>query len=52
MQGMHVERLDHVGIVARICREIALAKYLDALAGESMWAGTSSTMKRTRRQRL
>ena len=30
---MRVERLDHLGIVAGICREIGLAEYLDALAG-------------------
>jgi hypothetical protein len=35
MRGVHVERLDHLGIVAGICREIALAEYLDALAGPS-----------------
>jgi hypothetical protein len=33
--GMRVERLDHLGIVAGICREIGLAAYLDALAGPS-----------------
>jgi transposase len=33
--GMRVERLDHLGIVAGICREIGLADYLDALAGSS-----------------
>jgi transposase len=33
MQGVSVERLDHLGIVAGICREIGLAEYLDALAG-------------------
>src|SRR5215831_7493180 len=33
MQGMRVERLDHLGIVAGICREIGLAEYLDVLAG-------------------
>jgi len=33
MQGVRVERLDHLGIVAGICREIGLAEYLDALAG-------------------
>jgi hypothetical protein len=27
------ERLDHLGIVAGICREIGLAEYLDGLAG-------------------
>jgi transposase len=30
---MRVERLDHLGIVAGICREIGLAEYLDAWAG-------------------
>jgi transposase len=35
MQGVRVERLDHLGIVAGICREIGLAEYLDALAGPS-----------------
>ena len=33
MKGVRVERLDHLGIVAGICREIGLAEYLDALAG-------------------
>jgi transposase len=33
MQGVRIERLDHLGIVAGICREIGLAAYLDALAG-------------------
>jgi len=33
--GMRVERIDHLGIVAGICREIGLAEYLDALAGPS-----------------
>jgi transposase len=33
MRGVRVERLDHLGIVAGICREIGLAEYLDALAG-------------------
>lgn len=32
MRGMRVERLDHLGIVAGICREIGLAEYLDGLA--------------------
>jgi transposase len=32
---MRVERLDHLGIVAGLCREIGLAEYLDALAGPS-----------------
>ncbi len=35
MRGMRVERLDPLGIVAGICREIGLAEYLDALAGPS-----------------
>jgi hypothetical protein len=35
MRSMHVERLDHLGIVAGVCREIGLAEYLDALAGPS-----------------
>src|SRR5262249_52238274 len=35
MTGVRVERLDHLGIVAGICREIGLAEYLDALAGPS-----------------
>jgi transposase len=35
MRGMRAERLDHLGIVAGICREIGLAEYLDALAGPS-----------------
>src|SRR5262245_56076586 len=33
MLGMRVERVDHLGIVAGICREIGLAEYLDAVAG-------------------
>ena len=33
MTGVRVERLDHLGIVAGICREIGLAEYLDGLAG-------------------
>jgi transposase len=33
MQDVRVERLDHLGIVAGICREIGLAEYLDGLAG-------------------
>src|SRR5215813_2476317 len=32
---MRVERIDHLGIVTGICREIGLAEYLDALAGPS-----------------
>jgi hypothetical protein len=35
VQGVCVERLDHLGIVAGICREIGLADYLDTLAGPS-----------------
>ncbi len=35
MGSMRVERLDHLGIVAGICREIGLAEYLDARAGPS-----------------
>ncbi len=33
MRGVRVERLDHLGIVAGVCREIGLAEYLDKLAG-------------------
>src|SRR5262245_59788450 len=33
MRDMRVERVDHLGIVAGICREIELAEYLDAVAG-------------------
>jgi transposase len=33
MGSTRVERLDHLGIVAGICREIGLAEYLDGLAG-------------------
>ncbi len=33
MQGLKVERLDHLGLVAGICQEIGLAQYLDAVAG-------------------
>src|SRR5262245_63558886 len=33
MPGVRVERLDHLGIVAGMCREIGLAAYLDGLAG-------------------
>src|SRR5262245_21685392 len=33
MGSMRVERLDHLGIVAGICRDIGLAEYVDALAG-------------------
>ncbi len=35
MRGLRVERLDHLGIVAGVCQEIALAAYVDALAGPS-----------------
>ena len=35
MGGVRVERLDHLGIVAGICREIGLAEYVDTLAGPS-----------------
>src|SRR5215813_12138388 len=35
MRRVRVERLDHLGIVAGICREIGLAEYLDNLAGTS-----------------
>jgi hypothetical protein len=35
MAGMRVERLDHLGIVAGVCREIGLAAKQDALAGPS-----------------
>jgi hypothetical protein len=28
-QGIEVARLDHLGIVAGVCREIGLAEYLD-----------------------
>src|SRR5258706_2426958 len=35
MQGLSVERLDHLGVVAGICQEIGLTEYLDALAGPS-----------------
>jgi Domain of unknown function (DUF4277) len=35
MRDMRVERLDHLGLVAGICREIRLAEYLDALVGPS-----------------
>ncbi len=32
MQGVRVDRLDHLGIVAGICHEIGLAASLDARA--------------------
>jgi uncharacterized protein DUF4277 len=35
MQGLTVERLDHLGIVAGICQEIGLAASLNTLAGPS-----------------
>ncbi len=35
MGGVRVERLDHLGIVAGICREIGLAEYVNTLAGPS-----------------
>jgi transposase len=35
MGTMRVERLDHLGLVAGICREIGLAEYLNVLAGPS-----------------
>jgi transposase len=35
MEGMRVERLDHLGIVAGVRQGIGLAAYLDALAGPS-----------------
>jgi transposase len=35
MQGGCVERLDHLGIVAGICRAIGVAQYLEGLAGPS-----------------
>jgi transposase len=33
VRGIRSDRLDHVGIVAGVCREIGLAEYLDAVAG-------------------
>ena len=33
MKGLTVKRLDHLGVVAGVCREIGLAAYLDGLAG-------------------
>jgi transposase len=33
VRGIRSERLDHLGIVAGVCREIGLATYLDAVAG-------------------
>jgi Domain of unknown function (DUF4277) len=35
MQGVRVARLDHLGIVAGVCREIGLAGHLDGLARPS-----------------
>jgi hypothetical protein len=35
MRDMHVVRLDHLGVVAGIFREIRLAEYLDTLVGPS-----------------
>src|SRR5262252_2583629 len=35
MQGVRVERLDHLGIVAGVCQEIGLAAYVDEVAGPS-----------------
>jgi transposase len=35
MRDVRVERMDHLGIVAGVCREIGLAEYLDELAGPS-----------------
>jgi hypothetical protein len=32
---VRVEQLDHLGIVAGVCREIGLAEYPDAVAGPS-----------------
>jgi transposase len=40
---MRVERLDHLGIVAGVCREIGLAEYLDALAGPSQQQVSAGT---------
>src|SRR5215467_3144949 len=40
---MRVERIDHLGIVAGICREIGLAEYLDALAGPSQQQASIGT---------
>lgn len=34
MRRERVERLDHLGLVAGMCREIRLAEYLDARAGQ------------------
>ncbi len=33
VRGIRSDRLDHLGIVAGVCREIGLAEYLDAVAG-------------------
>jgi uncharacterized protein DUF4277 len=35
MRSVRVERLDHLGIGAGMCREIGLAEYLDTVAGPS-----------------
>jgi hypothetical protein len=35
VRGIRSDRLDHLGIVAGVCREIGLAEYLDALAEPS-----------------
>ena len=46
--GVHVERLDHLGIVAGICSEFGLAVYLDALAGptwQQVSVGTATIAK-------
>jgi hypothetical protein len=32
MHGKRVERMDHLGMVAGVCREIGLVAYLDAPA--------------------
>jgi hypothetical protein len=42
MPGVRVERLDHLGMVAGVCREIGLAEYLDGLAGMDWPGGPSS----------
>ena len=39
MRSMRVERLDHLGIVAGICREIGLAEYLDSAGRTESAAG-------------
>ena len=35
LENLRIERLDHLGIVAGICREIGLAEYLDARDAQS-----------------